>query len=133
MSIIRENINALGMWSVDAIHEYLTTKHYTLNIEYLKGTKTIIINQNGDIIDVIKDEERQTVNPPEKVLNITIEELDLSVRSFNCLKRVGINTVGDLVNLTEEDLMRIRNLGRGCFNEILEKIHSLGIDIKEDE
>ena len=110
--------------------ELAANQRVLVNGKTAKPAKEVNI---GDIIDVIKDEERQTVNPPEKVLNITIEELDLSVRSFNCLKRVGINTVGDLVNLTEEDLMRIRNLGRGCFNEILEKIHSLGIDIKEDE
>ena len=86
-----------------------------------------------DIIDIMEDEEQQTVNPLEKLLNLTIEELDLSVRAFNCLKRAGINTVEDLVQLTEEDFMKLRNLGRKSFEEVLEKIQSLGLNIKEDE
>jgi DNA-binding CsgD family transcriptional regulator len=133
MSVIIENINALGGWSVDAMHDYLTTDHHTLKFEYLKETKTVILNPNGDIIDIMEDAEQQTVNPLEKLLNMTIEELDLSVRSFNCLKRAGINTVEDLVQLTEEDFMKIRNLGRKSFEEVLEKIQSLGLNIKEDE
>ena len=133
MSIIRENINALGTWSVDAIHEYLTTDHHTIKVECLKETKTIILNQNGDIIDIMEDEEKQTVNPLEKLLNLTIEELDLSVRAFNCLKRAGINTVEDIVQIPREDFMKLRNLGRKSFEEVLEKIQSMGLDIKEDE
>ena len=54
-------------------------------------------------------------NGKEKVLEMTIEELDLSVRSFNCLKRAGINTVEDLINKSEEDMMKVRNLGRKVF------------------
>ena len=70
----------------------------------------------------------------EKVLQMTIEELDLSVRSFNCLKRAGINTVEDLINKTEEDMMRVRNLGRKSLEEVVEKLESLGYKLrKEDE
>ena len=70
----------------------------------------------------------------EKVLEMTIEELDLSVRSFNCLKRAGINTVEDLINKTEEDMMKVRNLGRKSLEEVVYKLNSLGFSLqKEDE
>ena len=70
----------------------------------------------------------------EKVLEMTIEELDLSVRSFNCLKRAGINTVEDLINKTEDDMMKVRNLGRKSLEEVIYKLNSLGFALqKEDE
>lgn len=70
----------------------------------------------------------------EKVLEMTIEELDLSVRSFNCLKRAGINTVEDLINKSEEDMMKVRNLGRKSLEEVIWKLASLGFGLrKEDE
>ncbi len=65
---------------------------------------------------------------------MTIEELDLSVRSFNCLKRAGINTVQDLINKTEDDMMKVRNLGRKSLEEVIYKMASLGSTCaKEDE
>ncbi len=69
----------------------------------------------------------------EKVLEMTIEELDLSVRSFNCLKRAGIDTVEDLSNRTEEDMIKVRNLGRKSLEEVIQKLHSLGLDLKKAE
>lgn len=68
-----------------------------------------------------------------KVLEMTIEELDLSVRSFNCLKRAGINTVEDLTNRTEEDMMRVRNLGRKSLEEVVAKLESLGLSLRRDD
>ena len=65
----------------------------------------------------------------EKVLEMTIEELDLSVRSFNCLKRAGINTVEDLTNKSEEDMMKVRNLGRKSLEEVIAKLDSLGVSL----
>ena len=62
-----------------------------------------------------------------------IEELDLSVRSFNCLKRAGIDTVGDLINRTEEDMIKVRNLGRKSLDEVIQKVHSLGLELKRVE
>ena len=64
---------------------------------------------------------------------MTIEELDLSVRSFNCLKRAQINTVEDLTNRTEEDMMKVRNLGRKSLDEVVAKLNSLGFDLRRDE
>ena len=69
----------------------------------------------------------------EKILEMTIEELDLSVRSFNCLKRAGINTVDDLINKSEEEMMKVRNLGKKSFDEVREKLQSLGFDLSSDE
>ena len=69
----------------------------------------------------------------EKVLEMTIEELDLSVRSFNCLKRAGINTVEDLINKSEEDMMKVRNLGRKSLEEVVWKMASLGFNLRKEE
>ena len=73
-------------------------------------------------------------NKKERVLEMSIEDLELSVRSFNCLKRAGIATVEDLINKTETDMMKVRNLGKKSFDEVTAKLHSLGLDFaKEDE
>ena len=70
----------------------------------------------------------------EKILEMTIEELELSVRSFNCLKRAGISTVEDLTNKTDAEMMKVRNLGKKSLEEVIAKLHSLGLDFaKEDE
>ena len=69
----------------------------------------------------------------EKDLEMTIEELDLSVRSFNCLKRAGINTVEDLVNKTEEEMMKVRNLGRKSLEEVMAKLDALGFSLTHDD
>lgn len=70
----------------------------------------------------------------EKALIMTIEELDLSVRSFNCLKRAGINTVEDLINKSEDEMMKVRNLGRKSLEEVIAKLESLGFSLtNEDE
>lgn len=69
----------------------------------------------------------------DKILEMTIEELDLSVRSFNCLKRANINTVEDLTEKTEEDMMKVRNLGRKSLEEVVAKLQSLGFTLKSDD
>ena len=76
-------------------------------------------------------EREETIK--EKVLEMTIEELDMSVRSFNCLKRAGIDTVEDLTNRTEEEMIKVRNLGKKSFEEVILKLHSLGLDLKKEE
>lgn len=82
----------------------------------------------GDSIMVEKDDKGK-----EKALEMTIEELDLSVRSFNCLKRAGINTVEDLTNKTEDDMMKVRNLGRKSLEEVINKLASLGFSLHDEE
>ena len=64
---------------------------------------------------------------------MTIEELDLSVRSFNCLKRANIDTVQDLINRTEEDMIKVRNLGKKSLEEVILKLKSLGLEFKKEE
>ena len=62
-----------------------------------------------------------------------MEERDLSVRSFNCLKRAGINTVGDLINKSEDEMMKVRNLGRKSLEEVMAKLDSLGFSLTKDD
>ena len=100
-----------------------------------------ILTDHLDLFVDLSDEARETEtmivkddDTKGKILEMTIEELDLSVRSFNCLKRAGINTVEDLTNRTEEDMMRVRNLGRKSLEEVIAKLESLGLSLsKEDE
>ena len=94
------------------------------------------LNLFGDLSGEAYDTEVMVVksdNGKEKVLEMTIEELDLSVRSFNCLKRAQINTVEDLINRTEEDMMKVRNLGRKSLDEVVAKLNSLGFDLRRDD
>ena len=76
-------------------------------------------------------EREETIK--EQVLEMTIEDLDMSVRSFNCLKRAGIDTLEDLINRTEEDMIKVRNLGKKSLEEVIQKLHSLGLDLKKEE
>lgn len=83
--------------------------------------------QNAEIM--IEKEEDQK----EKVLEMTIEELDLSVRSYNCLKRAGINTVQELANKSEDDMMKVRNLGRKSLEEVKHKLDDLGLGLRKED
>ncbi len=69
----------------------------------------------------------------DKILEMTIEELDLSVRSYNCLKRAGINTVEDLISKTEDEMMKVRNLGRKSLEEVVQKLDALGLRLAMSE
>ncbi|MFW6034958.1 MAG: DNA-directed RNA polymerase subunit alpha [Halothermotrichaceae bacterium] len=92
----------------------------------------LFINLTDEVSDVeimVEKEEEEK----DKVLDTTIEELELSVRSSNCLKRAGINTVGELVNKTEDDLMKVRNLGKKSLQEIKKKLAELELSLKEPE
>ena len=77
---------------------------------------------------VEKSEEKK-----DKALDMTIEELDLSVRSYNCLKRAGINSVQELCSKTEEEMMKVRNLGRKSLEEVMEKLERLGLGLRQEE
>jgi len=69
----------------------------------------------------------------EKVLEMTIEELDLSVRSYNCLKRAGINSVEELTYKSEEDMMKVRNLGKKSLDEVGKKLEELGLSLRKND
>ena len=93
-------------------------------IENLQNFAELSDETNTQELMETKEESRK-----DKVLEMTIEELELSVRSFNCLKRAGINTVEDLVNKSPEDMMKVRNLGKKSFDEVQAKLRSLGCDL----
>lgn len=96
--------------------------------EHLKLFVTLTDHVGNVEIMVEKEEDKK-----EKVLEMTIEELDLSVRSFNCLKRAGINTVEELTQRTEEDMMKVRNLGRKSLEEVQQKLEALGLGLKPSD
>ena len=97
------------------------TGHLDLFIDLSEATKNTQV--------MIEKEEFKK----EKVLEMSIEELELSVRSFNCLKRANISTVEDLTNKTESDMMKVRNLGKKSLDEVTNKLHSLGLDFAKEE
>ena len=99
-----------------------------------------IMNEHLNLFIDLSDNVRNTEimvekedNKKEKVLEMVIEDLDLSVRSYNCLKRAGINTVEDLTNKTEEDMMKVRNLGRKSLEEVINKLYALGLSLSKEE
>ena len=77
--------------------------------------------------------EQKEESGKEKALEMTIEELDLSVRAFNCLKRAGINTVQDLISKSPEEMMKVRNLGKKSLEEVVSKLASLNFTLASDE
>ena len=97
------------------------TGHLELFIDLSEATKNTQV--------MIEKEESKK----EKVLETSIEELELSVRSFNCLKRAGISTVEDLTNRSENDMMKVRNLGKKSLDEVIAKLHSLGLDFRQED
>lgn len=97
-------------------------------IEHFKLFMTLTDHANDVEIMVEKEEDKK-----EKVLEMTIEELDLSVRSYNCLKRAGINTVQELTERTIEDMMKVRNLGKKSLEEVEKKLSDLGLSLRESE
>ena len=90
----------------------------------------IQLSDRADVVEVIKP---QGESGQEKILDMSIDELELSVRSFNCLKRAGVNTVGELVNKTPNDMMKVRNLGRKSLDEVLIKLKELGLSLRQSE
>ena len=90
----------------------------------------IDLSENAKSVDVMVEKED---DQKEKVLEMSIDELELSVRSYNCLKRAGINTVEDLANKTEDEMMKVRNLGRKSLEEVLNKMAELGLSLKPSD
>jgi DNA-directed RNA polymerase subunit alpha len=83
-----------------------------------------------DSVEILVEKEE---DKKEKALEMTIEELELSVRSFNCLKRASINTVEELTQRTEEDMMKVRNLGKKSLEEVKSKLAELGLSLKPSD
>ena len=97
------------------------TGHLELFIDLSEATKNTQV--------MIEKEESKK----EKVLEMSIEELELSVRSYNCLKRANISTVEDLISKSESEMMKVRNLGKKSFDEVTAKLHSLGLDFAQED
>ena len=97
-------------------------EHFELFLDLAAG-----VSETESILSEKSDHEK------EKVLDLTIDELDLSVRSFNCLKRAGINTVEDLIHKSEEDMMKVRNLGRKSLEEVIAKLDSFGFTLRKGD
>ncbi|MBQ6998841.1 MAG: DNA-directed RNA polymerase subunit alpha [Clostridia bacterium] len=115
------------------------TSDGTITPEEALSLSAKVINDHMSLFIDLTDEIKNTDIMVEKednkknmVLEMTIEELDLSVRSFNCLKRAGINTVEDLVNKSESEMMKVRNLGRKSLEEVIGKLAALGFTFAKD-
>jgi DNA-directed RNA polymerase subunit alpha len=104
----------------------------SLSAKIVEDHNRLFVNLSESIsgIDVLVSREE---NKHAKILEMSIEEMDLSVRSFNCLKRAGINSVKDLAERTEEDMLKVRNLGRKSLDEVIHKLQSYGLDLKGAE
>ena len=119
----------IELWTDGSLEPYealslaakVLTEHLALFVDLSEAAKTTQI--------MVEKEE----NKKEKILEKPIEELELSVRSFNCLKRSGISTVEDLTNKTENDMMKVKNLGKKSLDEVIAKLHELGFDLKREE
>lgn len=104
-----------------SLSAHIMSEHLQLFIDLTENT--------GDMEIMVEKEEEQK----DKLLEMTIEELDLSVRSYNCLKRAGINTVGELIQRNEEDMMKVRNLGKKSLEEVVNKLAELGLSLRKDD
>ena len=108
------------------------TEAISLSAKVLNDHFTLFVNLSDEARNTETMIEREETIK-EKVLEMTIEELDLSVRSFNCLKRAGIDTVEDLINRTEEDMIKVKNLGKKSLEEVIFKLQTLGLELRKEE
>ena len=138
--------SVIGVIPVDSIYTPVLKANFTVDnarvgsaIDKNKLSAKILIEHFELFLNIVDNVETESImaeksdNAKKKVLDLTIDELDLSVRSFNCLKRAGINTVEDLTNKTEEDMMKVRNLGRKSLEEVIAKLVSFGFNLKKNE
>ena len=119
----------IELWTDGSLEPYealsLAAKVFT---EHLKLFVDLSETAKNTQIMVEKEQDQK-----ELILETPIEELELSVRSFNCLKRSGVSTVGDLTKKTENDMMKVKNLGRKSLEEVIEKLHELDLDLMKEE
>ena len=120
---------SLDVWTDGSIGP---TEAISLGAKILTEHLNIFVGMTDEVVTtqiMVEKEEDQK----EKVLEMTIEELDLSVRSYNCLKRAGINTVLELANKSEDDMMKVRNLGRKSLEEVKAKLEELGLGLRKED
>ncbi len=118
----------LEVWTNGSIHP---DEAVSVAAKILSGHLTLFINLTEHVMPVDFNEPED--DKKEKVLEMTIEELDLSVRAYNCLKRAGINTVAELVQRNQEDMMKVRNLGKKSLEEVEQKLAALGLGLRASE
>lgn len=119
----------MEVWTVGSIRP---DEAISLSAKILSEHLRLFIGLTETVSDVeimVEKEEEQK----DKILEMTIEELDLSVRSYNCLKRAGINTVEELIQRNEEDMMKVRNLGKKSLEEVIHKLEELGLSLRKDD
>ena len=120
----------LEVWTNGVLH---AQEAVALGARVLTEHLNLFVDLSADALDGKSILVQSDDNPKTTVLSMTIEELDFSVRSFNCLKRASINTVEDLISKTEDDMMKVRNLGRKSLEEVINKLESLGLALRDDE
>ncbi|MBQ8203633.1 MAG: DNA-directed RNA polymerase subunit alpha [Clostridia bacterium] len=129
-SDIGKNKLTLEVWTDGSLS---ANEAVSLSAKILIEHFEIFLNLTEGVSDTESIMAVKADNEKEKILDLTIDELDLSVRSFNCLKRAGINTVEDLINKSEEDMLKVRNLGRKSLEEVIAKLDSFGYTLKKDD
>ena len=129
-NVVDKNKLTLEVWTDGSIKANEAVSHSAkILMEHLE----LFLDLTEGVSETESIMAEKSENVKEKVLDLTIDELDLSVRSFNCLKRAGINTVEDLINKSEEDMMKVRNLGRKSLEEVIAKLDSFGFSLKKDD
>jgi len=108
------------------------SKASNILIKYLKVFTKFTPDETESVVDQINNEEIEN-NEQKKLMEKSIEELDFSVRSYNCLKKSNINTFGEIINKTEDEIMAIKNLGKKSFEEIIEKVKEYGLTLKDSD
>ena len=129
-NVVDKNKLTLEVWTDGSIR---ADEAVSMSAKILIEHFQLFLGLSESVSDAQSFMAEKSDNAKEKVLDLTIDELDLSVRSFNCLKRAGINTVEDLINKSEEDMMKVRNLGRKSLEEVIAKLDSFGFALKKDD
>lgn len=129
-NVVDKNKLTLEVWTDGSIG---ANEAVSLSAKILMEHFELFLNLTEGVSETESIMAEKSDNAKEKVLDLTIDELDLSVRSFNCLKRAGINTVEDLINKSEADMMKVRNLGRKSLEEVIAKLDSFGFGLKKDD
>lgn len=129
-NVVDKNKLILEVWTNGSVK---ANEAVSLSAKILMEHLELFLNLTEGVSETESIMAEKSDNSKEKVLDLTIDELDLSVRSFNCLKRAGINTVEDLINKSEEDMMKVRNLGRKSLEEVIAKLNSFGFSLKKED
>ena len=119
---------------IDGVNIVTKSVLYEISIVDIPANKNALkLYKKGGLQRLALAITEKTEDPKTKALETSIEDLDFSVRAYNCLKRAGVHTLQDLVNKSENDMMKIRNLGKKSLKEVLDKIKELGLDLREDD